>query len=548
MDRFFEKTPLAAAALFVLCLWLFFFQLGGLALTDPDETFYAQTAKEMLGRGEWLTPYLYGRPQFEKPIFFYWLVELSYKIFGVNEFAARFPSAVFGLIGVIVIYLLGSLLFNRRAGFLAALMLAANVEYIILSRACVTDMVLGTLIILGIYFFFLARLRGKEPYYILSSGAFGLATLTKGPIGVLLPGLIIIVYLAIVRDFGIFKKWKALLAAAAVFLAVSIPWYLAMHYLHGKEFMEIFFGFHNVTRFLQPEHEIGSQFYYYIPVVLGGFFPWSAFLPFGLWHAFKKRKGNSHPVFLLTWFFVIFTFFSASSTKLPTYIFPSFGAMALITAVLWDDFIQKGAPRGTARGMKASYHLLLCAVMAGAAGLFILIRSKYPTLLLPAAVPGLFLVFGFALSLVGFVNKKFAPALISIVYAVAIFIYPLNVLVVPELERYETSRAISFELRSLAKAGEEIGAEKDYRAGVTFYTGRMAADVDNHHLLTQFLGADGRRWCVLKVKNFHQLYDLDDKPYYTKPSYMVYRLGKKCILTNNVPDNGVYIMKKEKAR
>ena len=156
MNRVMEKPILAISVLLALCAFLFFFRLGSMALTDPDETFYAQTAKEMLNRGEWTTPYLYGKPQFEKPILIYWLIESSYKAFGVNEAAARLPSAVFGLLGVIAIYLLGTLLFDKRAGFLSALILATNVEYIILSRACITDMVLTVLMLLGALFSFMA--------------------------------------------------------------------------------------------------------------------------------------------------------------------------------------------------------------------------------------------------------------------------------------------------------------------------------------------------------------------------------------------------------
>ncbi|MCX5686428.1 MAG: glycosyltransferase family 39 protein, partial [Candidatus Omnitrophica bacterium] len=144
MDNILEKPRNFIPILLALGAYLFFFQLDGMALTDPDETFYAQSAKEMLARNEWITPYLYGEPQFEKPILIYWLIELSYKVFGVNEFAARLPSAIFALIGVFAIYILGGLLFNRRVGALSAVMLASSVEYVILSRACVTDMVLST--------------------------------------------------------------------------------------------------------------------------------------------------------------------------------------------------------------------------------------------------------------------------------------------------------------------------------------------------------------------------------------------------------------------
>ncbi|MBI5144241.1 MAG: glycosyltransferase family 39 protein, partial [Candidatus Omnitrophica bacterium] len=206
IDRLLEKPIIAVIILLVLALYLFFFQPGDMGLTDPDETFYAQTAREMLNRGEWFTPYLYDKPQFEKPILFYWLLKVSFSIFGVNEFAARFPSAVLGTIGIIAIYLLGSSLFNKRVGLFSSLILATNVEYIVLSRACVTDMALGTFMLLGILCFFQGRLKEKNHFYLLSAIAFALATLTKGPIAVILPGTVLAVYLFAVKDLKALKK------------------------------------------------------------------------------------------------------------------------------------------------------------------------------------------------------------------------------------------------------------------------------------------------------------------------------------------------------
>ena len=205
MTRIIEKPALAITILLVLCAYLFFFRLGSLALTDPDETFYAQTAKEMLNKGDWTTPYLYNKPQFEKPIMIYWLIEASYKILGVNETAARLPSAIFALLGVIAMYLLGTLLFDKRAGFLSAIILATNVEYVILSRACITDMVLAAFMLLGILFFFYGYIKGKEYCYLLSSSAFALAVLTKGPVAILLPAIAFLIFLFLAKDLGRLK-------------------------------------------------------------------------------------------------------------------------------------------------------------------------------------------------------------------------------------------------------------------------------------------------------------------------------------------------------
>lgn len=552
MDRILQKPVLAVSLLVVLCGYLFCFQSGNLALTDPDETFYAQTAREMVARGEWVTPYLYGKPQFEKPILFYWLLEASYKIFGVSPFAARLPSAVFGTIGIIALYLLGGLLFNRRVGFLAALILAASVEYVVLARACVTDMVLATLMLLGVLFFYYGLERGKGYWYLLSAAAFALATLTKGPIAILLFGAVIVVYLACTRDTRIFRP-LSVVGGLLIFLLIAAPWYALIYRLHGQAFIDGFFGFHNITRFLVAEHKIGSQYYYNIPILLGGLFPWSVFLPLALWRVFAKVFSRVAPVeerrrivFLLAWFFMIFLFFTASSTKLPTYIFPSFMSMALVIALAWDDFLA-GAP-GTAKGMAVSFYLLAAAVFIGSVVAPVVVLHEYPSMAMGVAVSSFFLSFGFALAVWSFLRGKHATAVFAVVYALAIFLLPLTTLALPALEPYETSREVAQQLGRLMKPGERLGSESNHLAGLAFYTGVFPANLDRHHDMVTFLNSNERVWVVMKEKNQRQLYDATINPTYVKPTYILYRVDKRAIVTNAIPPDGRYLSKGERQR
>lgn len=546
------NRPIAIALLLsIVCGYLFFFHLGSLALTDPDETFYAQTAKEMTAGGEWLTPHLYGKPQFEKPALFYWLVEASYKFFGVNEFAARFPSAVAGLIGVIAVFFLGSLLFGSRVGILSAIILATNVEYIMLSRACITDMLLGTLTILGMLFFFYGYIREKTVFYSFSAAAFALATLTKGPVGILLPGIILALYLLMTGELVTVIKKARIYWPAIIFIAIAAPWYIVMYKTHGQAFIDEFFGFRNINRFLVPEHKIGSQFYFYVPVVFGALFPWSAFLPFALWqsarNAFKgSGAGRRYPIFLLLWFLVIFIFFSISGTKLVTYIFPMFGALSIMIALVWEDLFMERPAAGTEKWMKISYYLLFTVIMAGVIVLYFIIRKRYPLILGGAITAGALLVFGFILSAVSFARKNYTSTFFFIIYALLIFTYPLIEIVIPGIERYETSREIAMHLNGMMKENDAVASESHYRAGVAFYTGHFPKDIDRHEDLVRFLDTDERVWIVMKDKNHRQLYELDTKPFCTRPSYMVYKLGKKCIVTNKLPDTGKYIVKRER--
>ena len=551
MNTFIEKPRFAILLLCAVSAYLFLFQLGGFPLTDPDEVFYAQTAKEMLNRHEWATPYIYGKPQFEKPILFYWLVEASFALFGVNEFAARLPSAVFALAGVILVYLLGAVLFNRRVALFSGLIVATAIEYIVLSRACVTDMALAVFITAGFLSFLFAYQRGKSFYYPVASLCFGLATLTKGPIGIALPAAIIVIYLAARRDVVAILRMR-LISSALVFLAVTVPWYALMIRLQGREFIDVFFGFHNIVRFLEPEHELGSQFYYYLPALLAEFFPWSTFLVFGLVRSFKKVLGRqdapgcSPHTLLLTWSLVILIFFSVSRTKLPTYIFPAFAPLAVIIAALWDEYLGSSDSPALTKMMNCAFGLLAATLIIAIIPVLVVLDRRYPAIISGSIAAGACLIMTLIIAAALNFRKKRLWSLFSIPSAMVLFLYPFITGIVPEIAFHESSKEMARQVLLLAKKDDRIGSESHYRRGLTFYTDREVTDVDRHHDLVVFLSSKERVYCVLKEKNLVQLYTLDDKPYYTKPSYMLYKLRKKCIVTNRVPENGVYITKMER--
>lgn len=478
---------------------LFFTGLGRMALTDPDEVFYAETAKEMQNRQSFLTPYIFGKPQFEKPPLYYWLVMSGFRVFGINEFSARFASAAFGIFGVIGIYFLGKILINKRTGFLAGIVLATSVKYAVLSRACVTDIVLCVFMLYAFLFFF-------RKQYMLSTVSLGLAVLTKGPVAVFLPVVIIGLYLIFTKGLGRLKEIP-FIRGTLLFLAVSLPWYFLMYRVHGKEFIDVFFGFHNVIRFLEPEHKIGDVFYYYFPILLGGFFPWSIFLPLGVWQVFreKEEKIRKAGLFSIIWILVIFIFFSAARTRLPTYIFPLYPAAALLMGRVLDVFAENALSRRQKKTANILTILLVITIIGSAIGLYVVAKKKYPTTL------------------------SVSPRLI-----------------LSELGKYESSKHISKKLLALAKPGEEIGAETQYRRGVAFYTQREnIPDIHRHHIMTDFFSKKDRVWGVIKEKNYDQLYDDLEKPF-DKATYVVYKFGKKVIVTNKMPPGVKFLKMKDK--
>jgi len=534
-----KREWISIILLTVFAAALFLFGLGRMALTDPDEPFYAETAKEMLDRGEWLTPRIFGKPQFEKPVLYYWLIILSFKMFGINEFAARFPSAVFGILGVLGVYFLGRQLFSRKTAIYSSLVTISSILYIILSRACVTDMVLSTCITFAFLFYLLGYSKGHNKlFYLLSSLSLGLAVLTKGPIGVILPVFIIGLYLLLRKEFQAIRKFPYF-SATIVFLAVSVPWYYLMYRVYGAEFIDHFFGFQNVTRFMSPEHRIGDVFYFYVPVVLCGFFPWSIFLPYGIHQIVKYDKANfTKHLFLLIWVAVFFVFFSISRTKLVTYIFPLFPALSIVAGRFLELTTEKGR-FSLGEGISSVFYLISYPVAALV--FYLVAANKYQVMVDGIFNTGIIFIGCVIVSALFLIrhNKQYFYG--SIVGTIAVGVIPLVMFLADPISEYESSKYFARELKKVSKPGERIGAETDYRRGLAFYMDREdVIDIHVHDVVIKFLASDDRVWGLKKDKNHFQLYTNKKQPF-KKPTYIIYESGKKVLITNKVPADGAFI-------
>ena len=307
----------------IISIMIVCFNLGGIPLLDPDEPVYAETPKEMIAFNDFVSPRIFGEYWYDKPPMYYWLVAASYKIFGMTAFAARFPTAILAIICTLVVYLSGRRLFNERAGVAGALVLATSIEFFYLGKAAVTDMTLLLFLTISLLSFI------EKKYYIAYIFA-ALATLTKGPIGLLLPGAIVFSYIIVTRNWSQIFKMK-IPSGLLLYAMVALPWYVIMYSLHGSAFIDTFLGFHNLTRFSSPEHPEGVLWYYYIPVLILGFFPWTAIMLQSIWNSLTKgRQDFNALLFLNIWAIVIFVFFSISQTKLVSYILPMYPPLAMI--------------------------------------------------------------------------------------------------------------------------------------------------------------------------------------------------------------------------
>ena len=364
-----SRHALIFLALLTLSGLLFFLGLGDMGLTDRDEGRNAEAGREMFESGDRLTPTFNGELRVAKPVLLYWLMDRSYRLFGVNEFAARFPSALFGVALILLHYLFLLHQRDRTIALFGALMLLLNLEILGLGRMALTDSVLVFFTTASLYGLWLG-LHGEGgmrrwiwAFYI----GMALATLTKGPVGFALPLIVAALYLTWTRRWRDYWQKGFPLAGMLLFILLAAPWYAAMFLIHGEAYASGAKA-NTIGRFLSPMEGHQGTIFFYLPVLLLGFFPWSALLPVPLYRTLKDwyqlRRARTHPdpagmseldLFASLWVLGVFVFFTASSTRLPHYIGPLFPAAALLTASYWSRCLQDP----TTKGIRGSVHLMM---------------------------------------------------------------------------------------------------------------------------------------------------------------------------------------------
>jgi 4-amino-4-deoxy-L-arabinose transferase-like glycosyltransferase len=323
--------------------------LGTPSLWDVDEGVNAGCTREMMEAGTWVVPTFNWELRTAKPVMLYWLQRPAFHLFGVNEWAARLPAVLCSLGTVLLVYELGRRAFGAAVGLLAGVILATAIEFCKLAHAATPDAPLVLFTTLAFYLFWVGHEGGRRRWWLSVPVACGLAALTKGPVGVALPGLVILLYFAWNRELGRLLD-RRLLSAAAIFLLVAAPWYgLVIAETRGAYLA--FFRDENANRFLNPMEGHRGPVVYYLGALLVFFAPWCAFLGGAVWYGAKDSQrppsadGGLSPEaracrFLLCWVGAYLVFFSAAATKLPNYIAPLYPAAALLTArflVRWRD-------------------------------------------------------------------------------------------------------------------------------------------------------------------------------------------------------------------
>ena len=371
-----HRIPLLA---FLVSAWAVFAHLGSFALLAPDEGRNAEVAREMMQAGAWLVPTYDGATYLDKPAFFFKAVALSLGLFGESEAAARLPSALFGFGLLVMLFAFCRRVYGERTAALAMVIAATTPLYIAFSRIVIFDMTLGFFVSGAIFAAYLAEESegpARQRWLWLAAFSGGVATLVKGPVGFIIP---LLVMLAFHGSFRRYDAMKRLFAPAhwLIFLAVVLPWFVGLS-LACPDFPYYGIMRESIARFTTPVFRRTQPFYFYGLIIAGCGFAWSLLLPEAIACAWRQRARLSRPDRLfIVWALVVVVFFSLSKSKLPGYILTATVALAALTARVFAAALDDAHSPAAAIVRRAGVALLVATLALALAGTALALRPEW---------------------------------------------------------------------------------------------------------------------------------------------------------------------------
>jgi 4-amino-4-deoxy-L-arabinose transferase-like glycosyltransferase len=340
-----QSSALHPGKIFLILLiyaLLWFGTLNYRHLIPSDEGRYAEMAREMLVTGDWVTPRYNGYKYFEKPPLQIWATAATFQAFGIGDWQARLWTALTGFLTILAIGFTGAKIFNARAGWLAAVVLASSPMWVISGHVNSLDMGLSAFLVTALCSLLVAQTATQKnttrKWMWICWACMGLATLSKGVIGAAIPAMVLIAYSISAWDWKIWTRLH-IISGTFIFFIITAPWFVLVAQ-RNPEFLEFFFIHEHLQRFTQDAHSRTGPIYYFVPLLIIGLLPWVLQIPGAIKNAFENRQhGFSSHWLLLCWFVVIFAFFSVSRSKLPGYIIPIFPALALLIGVRLDQLL-----------------------------------------------------------------------------------------------------------------------------------------------------------------------------------------------------------------
>jgi 4-amino-4-deoxy-L-arabinose transferase-like glycosyltransferase len=464
------------------CAFLFFYGMGQFGLIGADEPRYAQVAREMLERRDWITPVLGGHAWLEKPPLYYWQAMLTYSIFGVSDVAARIPAAIDATLLIVVVYLFFRK-FRRGVEVDAALITASCAGVIGYAHAASMDMALAATFSVGMLAWWAWRESEKQLYLAPFYACVALGMLAKGPVAPLLAAAVIIVFAAVSRELRLVQRtlW---LPGILLFCAIALPWYFAVQ-MRNPQFFREFILQHNLARFSSDLYHHRQPVWYYLPVIALALVPWTVFITAAfveslrIWWA-ERKSVSAEPdlelqfrVFACCWLVVPVAFFSISQSKLPGYIIPAVPAGAILLADYLRRHLAQEQDETVSKGLVV-VHALVAAAPAVPSVLIAYVITQHR---LPAGKP-MFVALAMAFALCAAIAMTLAGRLrLRMLRFVTLIPVVLSVAAVlklgsASLDQTLSARPLAVELAGVATHQLPLavyGVPREMEYGLTFY-------------------------------------------------------------------------------
>ena len=507
----------------------YFINLGASSIWDGSEAFYAETPREMLVSGDWLSPYFNFEPRVNKPPLTYWAVAVSYKIFGVNEFAVRLPGALAALGVMLFSWGAAWSFYGPRAALFAAAVAATTPRVFILERRLPIDILLLFFLTGTLFFLLRASVKNNAVYWRCAFVFAALGFMTKGPIAAIIPAGAFLAWMLYAGKFRLFPVIR-LFEGAAIFLCITLPWYVLSYHARGWEYIAPFFLRDNLGRFASESFGPSRGFFYYIPVWFSDFFPWSFIGPAALYseirsfgRTFRERLSDVSFGLPFFWCALIFLLFSFSKNKQEYYIAPMYPAAAILIAGLLnklDKLVKLDKPdqpdvqhaaSGGFRLWRWIYGFLAFPMFLLAFVLPYILDILMPSINAAMRLgPSLILIAGVTLTLRSIVRKKFHGTFASLVFSLWIIFFSGALIYVPVLEDFRPIKRFCSIIENMTRADAyenkeiEIGYFGAYSSSpsMTFYLKRRIFEEEDRLSMLQRFQSDHRVFCILDSRDY----------------------------------------------
>lgn len=474
------------------------------------EVFFAECAREMLKSSNYVTPLYHGKPFFDKPIFVYWLILSGFKTFGVSHLIARIPSIIGGLLAVAATGIGTALVAGALPGVLAAMALGSSFMYFSFASLCMSDMLLTLFDTMTLALLYAGTLSDKRRTFLwwLASASMGMAFLTKGPVGLVLPTISFLLYLGITRQLSLLRPVHFLIGAVTAAVVAS-PWFLAAYHANGAGAMQYFFLHENLERFAGSTYDSHRPVWFMLLSLLTGFAPWSVFMPLVLAGSIRKWKEglvwpeSQRELYLWLWITVVILFFSFSRGKIDYYALPAYPAAAALTAIYLGRWIVR-RERPAATG---GWGLAACFMVGG------IISGLFLQRMVPGAGPTQWILMPATLTLTGLLmamcmhHGQYFKAYSLVFTGVCLAAVGFSLQILPAIVNLQPVLSYVSEVRK-SPAETRIGIYRTVDSWideVTFQTGREPIKIADNKEMIALLNGEKPALLVVPKDKFEEL-------------------------------------------